>query len=1279
MSAGAPRSRSGFSFALQPRCASPCLLKPCNEVQSCGLEKDFVITVTPCDKTSCQVSRESLSPQPVRDTPASNSSKGRGRGPKKRRQGDYIEVDEQLLVLSPRNNPNNLILEDLPVTIAPRAVQVDHASLPKVSVRVVPDELLEDGTILPSLSPPPWLTAAASNHKSPTTNISSPHTEEASVLSETDTISNSATADPGENKLPVLSHDMQHLLKKKTTRPPFELPTFYLKFIQDDDDLYGTVDYDLDSEDECFVETYNKGKLRDMLTMFVVYVSMVLLSMQIRSCIVMDVILQLTKCYGIKYIPQGSWKCRACQATDGGDKSCHFCHKKGGALCRSTTGQWVHMICAISVKATKLIYSPAPLCVFRLVESIDISAVTDKHIRTCSICQKEGICTTCSTKGCHTAFHILCARAAQYKITVTFPRAKVKCPVHSKLKHPPLLKKPPSPSLEEAPRKLALDCGPQISGQTDSGEAFLGVRLKKMQVTLRTVPSQFVETIFKHWIQKRQARKNEPLLKRFEPSIVQIAHKALPGDFHPPNTVENFHKMCNIRRDLETARTLLSLILAREREKRLAVNTLVGVLNCVSLTPLSKQLLTLLETLMSLDPNHLFSVSACKTIQGMKMDWTTFMQNIESNHYTNGQDFYEHFESMCKQALAASHPKSIYHKLAKKLLSRGSELIKKTLEILSDESAFVSTKKPKKKKPASMHPLDRAKRLKAAEQNGVFTSIVRTRTGCTGDASLLRPVLAKLLAKLRTYDSNDFLCSTTSSDLDKISQKLNGLQYSSVDEFKKDFCAICNNAMRSCSGDEAKYAELKLLLQKGITAINKVSKSNDQKNHRGENGENGIEDTGSINPNTAGTVEYDTDIDYGPEFSLEKGECQPPSLVVRLPFSKPQNQPISNPEHEITLGLSQEISSPITCLIDSLSSDASQEKTSVKNLDSDGILSAPLSPSNKLDNVASTPTSFSVVASTFLPTLSKSKSPTMDSPPVKISVKSALVTSSQKLSKATSAPKKVVVVNVLGTSKNDKPTQRNSLSPVQDLELVSTPESHMNSATTNLTDKFPASSNETVKCVETSVPNSTANEEHTLSANNPEQHGGQEEIVNIDNQNLQPPPKRPRIATKNGEQTDQALPTLNDTHNGEEGSFGPDQSESTNNQADGSHSPPLANTPQQLQAPPSPHTIHLNKPPTPPLQQQAALSSTTTSSTSPSPNTSPATVPSPDALTVNDAELSPQPQQHTNSTTTPHSSDPASSYAQGTPDPPTHHDPTDETQPHLPMKRPSWSSRRVRI
>ncbi|CAL8333369.1 unnamed protein product [Lota lota] len=120
-------------------------------------------------------------------------------------------------------------------------------------------------------------------------------------------------------------------------------------------------------------------------------------------------------CYGIVQVPTGPWFCRKCESQERAARvRCELCPHKDGALKRTDSGGWAHVVCALYIPEVQFAN-------VLTMEPIVLQYVPhDRYIKTCCICEDHGreskaacgACMTCNRQGCRQAFHVTCAQMA---------------------------------------------------------------------------------------------------------------------------------------------------------------------------------------------------------------------------------------------------------------------------------------------------------------------------------------------------------------------------------------------------------------------------------------------------------------------------------------------------------------------------------------------------------------------------------------------------------------------------------------------------------------------------------------------------------------------------------------------------------------------------------------------------------------------------------------------------------------------------------------------------
>ncbi|XP_026158670.1 protein AF-17 [Mastacembelus armatus] len=120
-------------------------------------------------------------------------------------------------------------------------------------------------------------------------------------------------------------------------------------------------------------------------------------------------------CYGIVQVPTGPWFCRKCESQERAVRvRCELCPHKDGALKRTDSGGWAHVVCALYIPEVQFAN-------VLTMEPIILQYVPhERYNKPCYICEDHGreskaacgACMTCNRQGCRQAFHVTCAQMA---------------------------------------------------------------------------------------------------------------------------------------------------------------------------------------------------------------------------------------------------------------------------------------------------------------------------------------------------------------------------------------------------------------------------------------------------------------------------------------------------------------------------------------------------------------------------------------------------------------------------------------------------------------------------------------------------------------------------------------------------------------------------------------------------------------------------------------------------------------------------------------------------
>ena len=155
------------------------------------------------------------------------------------------------------------------------------------------------------------------------------------------------------------------------------------------------------------------------------------------------------ECYGVPYIPEGSWKCARCLASE--PVRCCLCHEQSPAhaIKRCVGGEWVHVICALWVPEATLTFIQGPGEI-EYLDTLDVATIPPaRFAHTCALCGVPGgACVPCAHDGCPRHFHPICAWQHHLHMKCTVPEPSPQCAdllVAAARDRPRLISVPPAP------------------------------------------------------------------------------------------------------------------------------------------------------------------------------------------------------------------------------------------------------------------------------------------------------------------------------------------------------------------------------------------------------------------------------------------------------------------------------------------------------------------------------------------------------------------------------------------------------------------------------------------------------------------------------------------------------------------------------------------------------------------------------------------------------------------------------------------------------------------
>jgi hypothetical protein len=401
-----------------------------------------------------------------------------------------------------------------------------------------------------------------------------------------------------ENDLPILENnkldeiipipEVRIIEESYENNTNYVHPDSYIKYIEKDFDEI--IEYEIDSEDEEFLNHINQDKTQKIVTEEILEEIIDTLEKQVfyeknnnlkyfdffnlenkknfceyqkenfccicgnndvqgdneLVCCIKCNILVHQQCYRIKNvdIENYNWLCDACKC-DATDIKCSICNKFGGAFKATNEGEWAHVICALCIPDLSII-STSENC--DIIQGIDHLKLNEQFSMICSLCGTVGICIQCQWPECNTVFHPSCASKLQY-MNKNDSKKYVYMPCFFEIycyKHYGMIKK------NEFSDKLEL--------------VVCSIAIKPIIQKIYKLPINTIDGICKYWLNKRKL-KNKPLIKRFQ----EFNQKLLVEKKNKPikkNSLQSLLTLKLIRQTMERVRILLDLIKKREEIKK---------------------------------------------------------------------------------------------------------------------------------------------------------------------------------------------------------------------------------------------------------------------------------------------------------------------------------------------------------------------------------------------------------------------------------------------------------------------------------------------------------------------------------------------------------------------------------------------------------------------------------------------------------------------------------------------------------------------------------------
>lgn len=415
------------------------------------------------------------------------------------------------------------------------------------------------------------------------------------------------------------------------------------------------------------------------------------------------------ECYGVPYIPEGSWLCRRCIRSPSTAVDCVLCPNKGGAFKHTDDNRWAHVICALWIPEVGFSNS-----VF--LEPIDsISAIPAARWKlACSICHKKnvGACIQCSKTNCYIAFHVTCAQQAGLYMKIeavnkVTPQGSVVMQIEKYaycLNHAPPSKNGHSNGFylsgdEDSRGEPPSNRKGKIRSKLKTARKILADKYSASTVSIPTIPherlskiselvsfprrNEFLIRLYAYWKLKRQSRNGVPLLRRlhYSNSIMRVAVNKEKSKRDSIKFRNQYRKLLQLRQELERARLLLELVRKRERIKLKIIKEHRSYF-IYKLMPFKMFLLHILDRIVEKDTNQFFlepvnvdEVPDYLDYIKEPMDLGTMRTKVEKNLYRSFTGFEKDLNLIIDNCTFYNDKDTIYYKSALKLKSQFEPII----------------------------------------------------------------------------------------------------------------------------------------------------------------------------------------------------------------------------------------------------------------------------------------------------------------------------------------------------------------------------------------------------------------------------------------------------------------------------------------------------------------------------------------------------------------------------------------------------------------------------
>ncbi|CAJ0931114.1 unnamed protein product, partial [Mesorhabditis belari] len=395
------------------------------------------------------------------------------------------------------------------------------------------------------------------------------------------------------------------------------------------------------------------------------------------------------ECYGVPFIPEGSWFCRRCKLSPSAPVTCAVCPNQDGAFKTTSDQRWVHVICTIWLNELHFLNT----VFLEPVEGVD-KCLEIRSRLCCMLCKKKyGACIQCSQRSCVRAFHVTCAQSAKMYMKVDTAEDSdasemmdvqrfAYCHMHD----------PTDTETDVAVkrRKMEEACklARKVLKQKKNYDFPVSIpkisRARVDNIARRFHCSQYIKEVFEYWIMKRKQRFGVPLISRLQEEVELRNMEQGTSILEIPEVDQLRQDYSRRRNDLEKQRMLWELVKKREILKKDHVSTTKIAFDRLC-TPSEMLFSQLLDELEQQDKQKVFlepvenKISGYRMIVSKPMDIQSMKSKLNAKKYSTITEIRKDLELMCSncEKFNSHYHQDFYLQYGKKYLKKCIAIVEK--------------------------------------------------------------------------------------------------------------------------------------------------------------------------------------------------------------------------------------------------------------------------------------------------------------------------------------------------------------------------------------------------------------------------------------------------------------------------------------------------------------------------------------------------------------------------------------------------------------------------